>query len=239
MRRSLSLAAMVLATASATALAPCARASDAAAAFAPPSGPMRLTRMVIRPLGDGEAIVATRSYRVAFVAMPGGGGWRIDGVLVETTIDAPPRLAALAGIERKRRDDAMFPMRLATDGTIKEAADLGPRDRAAIDAAVEAARRQLKTPAPGDLAFLAQIRAAAAGSATARWPEALFLPGPLSQRTERTFALPGGGEGTVLIAFTRSGCCGTMQRAERKVTTRMGGMDQDAIERWTLEPEGG
>lgn len=152
MSRVLSLAAMMLATAPGAALAPQASASDAAGSFAPPTGPMLLTR-------------------------------------------------------------------------------------AAIDAAVDAARRQIASPSPGDLAFLARIRAAAAGSATARWPATLFLPGPFSKRTDRTFTPPGGDEGAVEITFTRSGCCGTMQQAERKVTTRVGGEDQPAIERWTLGPE--
>lgn len=238
MKRALVLVAILLASASGTALAPRARASAEAVPFAPPTGPMRLTRAVIRPLGDGVSIVATRSYRVTFVAQP-DGGWRVDGALVSVTVDAPPKLAALAEIERGRRDDTMFPLWLDRGGTLKGAADLGARDHAAIDEAVETARKQIKAPTPGDIAFFARIRAAAAGSATAHWPEVLFLPGAFSQQSERRFALPDGGEGTVEVRFTRSGCCGTMQQAERTVTTRMGGRDEDAIERWTLVPEGG
>lgn len=238
MKHALALAALLLAGASAATFVPEARAGSEAAAFAPPTAPMRLSRSVIRPLYDGEQIVATRTYRVTFVPQP-DGGWRIDGTLVSVTVDAPPRLAPLAEIERKRRDDSTFPLWLDRNGMLRDAADLGPHDSAAIDEAVETARRQLKTLSPGDVAFLAQLRTAATGSATAHWPEALFLPGALSRETERRFALPGGGEGSVNIRFIRSGCCGTMQQAERKVTTRIDGADKDAIERWTLEPEGG
>ncbi len=82
--------------------------------FAPPSDPIMLTRTVWRSLYDGKEIVSRRRYAIQFV--PHGDGFAVTGTLVESTIDAPPALAALAEMERRRADATLFPMRLDANG---------------------------------------------------------------------------------------------------------------------------
>ena len=68
-----------------------ARGADAAApspAFQPPLDlVMLLSRALWCSLADGREIVATRRYPVRFV--PQDPGWRVDGELLASEIDAP------------------------------------------------------------------------------------------------------------------------------------------------------
>ena len=218
-----------------------AQAAQAPAAeFAPPAGaPMVLTRTVIRPLKDGNTIVARRSWRIRFVKAE-DGGWQVQGTLLRATVDAPPALDELAAIERNRPDGIAWPLRLGTDGTIAEkaGADTGS---GTVEQAIAAMQRQLpgKGGQAGDRDFIARVRAAAAAPAVSHWPADLFLPGSASRADARTFALPGDMTGKVATRFTRTGKGGTMATAERRVTTVIDGESEVATERWTLSPADG
>ena len=208
-----------------------------AAAFAPPSGrPLILARTVVRELPGGAAIVANRRYRVSF--HPLSNGWKVDGVLVSSEIEAPPALAAFAAIERTRPDNGMFPILLDRTGRIvaEPTAGLG---REVVAGAVGAASHVIG-PAPAS-AFIAQIGTAAAtpeGGLTS-WPEALFLQDGLSGTTEQAFALPDGSTGSVRVSLECAPAPGmaTMGRAARTVVPVASGTRRSAREEWTLAAE--
>jgi hypothetical protein len=215
----------------AAALVANAEAPAPATGFSPPlDRPMLLSRTLVRELADGKAIVATRRYRVAFHRSE--AGWRIEGVLVASEIDAPPPLAALAAIERARPDDGLFPILLDGAGRIVTRPE-APHDRGAIEQALASA-----AAARADPAFLAQLKAAAAGGGMTRWPATLFLPGAEHHEESQEIPLPEGAPGVVRIELDRASPVGaaTMARAERTVTTELGGTRRVARETWTLEP---
>jgi len=89
-------------------------ASDA---FAPPSTPLILTRTLYRDLPGGGKIVVTRQYAVQFST--DGDGYRLDGQLLDTMVQVPERLSALAEVERKRPDSGLFPAYLDRNGLIR------------------------------------------------------------------------------------------------------------------------
>ncbi len=94
-------------------------ATDDAPAF--PDGPLLLVRELLSPLADGGEIVGRRTY--AITIRRDGTGWRIDGSLVDSEVDAPPSLRAIAEIERRRPDTAMFPLRLDDRGHVLPSGD--------------------------------------------------------------------------------------------------------------------
>ena len=104
-----------------------ARASQAIARFVPPAGEMVLARSLIRELSDGQRIVVTRRYTIRFAAVP--EGYQINGELIGVDVDAPPRLASLAELERRRVDPGLFPMRIDRAGILHEKTT-GPIDSA-------------------------------------------------------------------------------------------------------------
>ena len=86
-------------------------------AFAPPSTPLILTRTLYRDLPGGGKIVVTRQYAVHFSA--DGDGYRLDGQLLDTAVQVPERLSALAEVERRRPDSGLFPAYLDRQGLIR------------------------------------------------------------------------------------------------------------------------
>ena len=216
----------------------------AALAFRPPAGPMLLSRTLRRDLADGKAVITTRRYRVSFT--PNASGWRVDGELVGCEVDAPPALAMLAEIERKRRDEGLFPLTLDRNGLIVPAsppADSPGQGRDSVEQAIGATLAQLKANPPAAAVgapiagFLQQLQVLAAQAALTRWPVTLFLPGSES-RDERRFTLPDGSEGTVTAEVSNAPAPGlaTMGRATRRVVTRIGEDSRTSREEWSLEP---
>lgn len=218
-------------------------AALAEGAFAPPVGrAMILSRTVIRDLPDGKQIVATRRYRVRFLR--NGAGFRVEGTLIASEISAPEQLRQLAEMERTRPDDGLFPMELDGSGQIVGGAEAGPGDRKATEAALRTVDAMLaESPsdagAEQDRVFIARLRMAVAGPLSAHWPTALFAPGTQVDRQERTFSLPDGSKGRFVSEVRRKTApgSGTMNDAERRIVTSIGGEDSVALERWTLAPE--
>jgi len=215
------------------------RAVAARSAFVAPDRPLILTRELRRELHDGKEVVSRRSYEIRFV--PEGEGWRVDGVLVASEVEAPPALATLAALERVRKDDGLFPLRLDRQGMILASSGPGGDAPAAIATARSFAGAAIASNAAlgadGQVAAKAMLgelsaRTQAAGNG---WPADLFRPSAgRSSRVER-LPLPDGSEGrvtvTTLAEDAASGLLGTLRR---EVVTELGGTRRASRETFTL-----
>lgn len=206
--------------------------------FAPPSAPLVLTRTLYRDLADGKQVVVTRRYKIHF--SPDGDGFRVDGTLIDATVDAPPFLARLAEIERTRPDSGVFPAFLDGRGMIRSgtAGKLDPQTR---EQALTSARKVIaEAPAPAETrretgALLGQVASGRGGSG---WPVFLFNPGPEERIERRELALPNGGQGEVEVRIRAQGLQpgGLPHRLERIVVTRLAGTERISREVWTISP---
>lgn len=213
-------------------------AMQAQARFAPPSIPLVLTRTLYRELSDGKQVVVTRRYAIRF--SPDGDGFRVDGTLIDATVEAPPFLARLAELERQRPDTGVFPALLDESGMIRSST-VTPLDSQTRKQAMTSARTVIaEAPAPSEArretgALLGQVANGAGGSG---WPVFLFNPG-LAERVERRqMALPDGGRGEVEVRIRVQGLQpgGLPQRLERVVVTRLAGTERTSREVWTITP---
>ena len=210
-------------------------AAPRVATFSPPRSPLLLTRTLYRPLTGGKAIVTRRTYSVHIV--PDGSGYRVEGRLVEAKVDAPPSLAALADIERRRPDIGMFPIfldargQIVGGGTVSSDGSLG---RAAVIAAEAIGGSGL--PAIDMLQAQAFVKHLASRSPRSQWPADVFNPAPGKRDKARTIALPGGSEGhvTIEIASQRASRTGQLALLERVVTTDLAGDTRVTREQWEL-----
>ncbi len=208
--------------------------------FDAPRQPLILTRTLWRSLHDGAQIMVRRRYALRIVAS--GDGYRIDGRQLDVTVDAPAEVAALAGIERARIDETMFPMQLDARGHIAAlpapAAAADPARQAGIDLSRRMVR-EAALPAAARLEAERQITAIAGAGASSTWPLDLFDPSGADFTDRREIALPGGARGTVEVAvrhFSGSADAGARE-VERTITTRLDGTARVSREVWTLAPE--
>lgn len=210
--------------------------------FAPPESPLVLTRTVWRTLSDGKQIVVRRRYEVQFSR--DADGFRLDGRLLDAAVEAPPLLAALAELERKRGDEGMFPLLIDAAGRIRESVGTQRESPAQRDDAREQAQRLLAgTPQPpaqqqASGAFLTQV---AGQGALAAWPVDLFNPASGERHERRRIALPDGQEGevTVSVKSVEPQRLGLPRSVERTVTTVLAGTSRTSREQWTLAPING
>jgi len=210
-------------------------ASPQLAIYSPPHAPLLLVRTLYRPLPDGKAIITRRSYAVRIV--PDGAGYRVDGELVQATVDAPPSLAPLAEIERRRPDIGMFPILLDARGQISGGGNVqsdGSLGRAAAIAEDKIGGSGLS--AIDMLQAQAFVKQLAARNPRSQWPTDVFNPAPGKRDESRVITLPGGREGLVTIAIATQGADETGQLAllERVVTTNLGGDTRVTREQWQL-----
>lgn len=171
-------AALVLAGLAALALpcTPLAAETAEPGRFTPPAEPLLLTRTVIRPLRDGAEIVVVRRYRIRFV--PQDSGYRLDGELVGSAVEAPPALASLAALLREQPEPGPFPAAVDRAGMILPApagADRAPGRAGAVAAAGALLAHNGAGTAPELRAALQTMATATPGSG---WPAFLFNPGP-------------------------------------------------------------
>jgi len=205
------------------------------ALFAPPLSPLILTRTLSRGLPDGKAVTTRRSYQVQI--MREGEGYRVDGHLLATEVDAPPSLKALADLERNRPDTGLFPIRLDRDGRILSTSELAPAAAVNKAAGIVADRIGKAGLANGDLvqaqAFVQQIRNRTPQS---QWPEDVFHPALGVREESRSVDLPGGQTGRVTVAISGHGRNGPdgIAGIERIVTTDLGGDLRVTREAWEL-----
>ena len=206
--------------------------------FSPAAEPMVLTRALRRPLPGGAEVSTRRSYEIRFVR--DGQGYRIDGELIDVSIDAPPAYEALAALERARPDTGMFPMHIDAGGRLVAA----PSQHQAQFAQKAGQLAQSRVPAtlsPDEsrnaLAFIGQVSASPSQTA---WPDDLFRPSPGKHVDTHVVPLPGGKTGEVAIEIEASvePGSGLVTTLRRNVTTRLGDTLRQTIETWTLSRKG-
>lgn len=206
--------------------------------FTPPSGPMVLTRTLVRSLANGKELVVTRRYAIRFTLE--GDGYRLDGEQIAAEVEAPPILAGLADIERKRVNKGLFPARLDANGVIRSGgvslADPAVRAKATAEAGRLIGAAPLTAEAKRErTTVLGQVSNT---SGTEAWPVFLFNPGPRDRVERRMLALPGGGEGEVEVRIRVLGLApgGLPTTVERTVITRLSGTSRTSREIWTFTP---
>ena len=229
-------AALVLAGLAALALpcTPLAAETAEPGRFTPPAEPLLLTRTVIRPLRDGAEIVVVRRYRIRFV--PQDSGYRLDGELVGSAVEAPPALASLAALLREQPEPGPFPAAVDRAGMILPApagADRAPGRAGAVAAAGALLAHNGAGTAPELRAALQTMATATPGSG---WPAFLFNPGPGGRIERRAVLLADGSQGEVEVQVTVGPLLGGGLPGEvrRTVTTRLGGIEQATREVWTI-----
>ncbi|MEY4721991.1 MAG: hypothetical protein RIQ46_1716, partial [Pseudomonadota bacterium] len=219
---------------------PAAEAAEAQASFTPPDAPLLLTRTLRSPLADGREIVSRRSYEVTIKAED--GGWRVDGRLLDSEVSAPPQLAFLAEMERKRPDEGLFPLFLDAQGRIViggQSASGDSRQKAAEAslAAVDSRATDAETRQTAD-GLLGMLKRQPVLTA---WPEDLFHPMPGHRATSRAITLPDGTRGEIAMEVDSRPARQDRSRVSassihRVITTRMGANARALREEWTLAP---
>lgn len=208
---------------------------SAQTAFVAPAEPMKLTRVLERRLGDGNAIVVSRSWRVRFV--PRAAGYRVEGEQIAVAVEAPPRLAQLAEVERNKPQSGDFPILLDDAGQIVGDESADP---SAIPGLTEAARAFLSDRPEARrgeaLQYVAAVQQAGARMAS-RWPRDLFFP-VVPREERRKLPLPGGGEGALQVGFQGSldPAGRRLATARRRIVTQVGESERVSLETWRLEP---
>lgn len=205
--------------------------------FSPPQNPLVLSRTVWRSLPDGKNIMVRRRYEVRIAA--DGDGYLVDGALLDTVVEAPPPVAVLAELERKRPDAGPFPLRLDRHGQIT-GTSAAPLDSAArTDAARGAAmilKQATQAGALRDKSMEALNRVLASSNGGVAWPVDLFNPARSSHHEVRRVPLPGGAEGEIDVSINvdRAGAGQLPQQFERTVVTRIDGSERISREVWTI-----
>lgn len=203
--------------------------------FAPPDAPLILTRTVWRSLVDGKEIISRKRYAVRIV--PDGDGFQVIGELFESAVEAPPALAALAEMERRRSDPALLPIQLDSNGQIlPEPSEFDP---AARQPGACLAQRLVRSSAIADAdkdqadSLIDQI---ARAGGISQWPSDLFNPSRQMQRERRQIALPSGSEGEVDVSITVHGqrLVGLPGTVQRTVVTKLEGTHKVTREQWTF-----
>ena len=209
--------------------------SAKASAVAFPEGRFRLRRVLERGLGGGGAIIVTRDWGCRFTKLASGA--QLDAQQIGGDVKAPPVLAALADIERKREVSGLFPMRLDRSGTIVDWADGSTSIANAVAQASRVIdRKALEQAAETDAKrYLAEIGKTAA-SLVSQVPRDLFFPEAGKRSESRKLALPGGGSGSyeVTISARARVSSGLLIESERRIVTRIGDSARVSRETWSI-----
>lgn len=201
-------------------------------AFSPPRSPMLLTRTLYSPLADGKEVVTRRVYQIVIV--PDGEGFRVDGALVHCEVQAPPALAMLAEIERRRPDIGLFPMRLDPRGMIVGGNTL-PSSQSIRQAGALVSQAFARSAQPEDSrqagSFVSQVEDQ---ESITRWPADLFRPAAGHRTNQQAITLPGGEDGKVTVEISSLPGVSRYATVERTVTTELGNTRRTTREKWTL-----
>lgn len=207
--------------------------------FIPPTGPMRLSRTLVRDLPDGAKIIVRRDWAVAFTAMT--DGFSLGGQQTSVEVQTPPALEFLAEMEKKRLETGLLPILLTNAGTIAIGEPTSPSDD--FDRAVKAVARQidLSQLAPDDARNARQTLSAlhkSAAQLTSMVPHDLFRPAQTHWQMERTVDLPNGMSGSVAVTFSaRMDATGQlMERCERRIVSSIGPSSRTSTDAWELAP---
>jgi hypothetical protein len=170
-----------------------------------------------RSLFDGKEL--TRHYRVFH---PRGRRFRDQRHAGKSEVIAPPRLEALARMERERPDTLLFPIVLDRAGKITPTTPSASGVPASEKPLAEALAQGLMNGA--GLPSLQQGQARGLWKAClprrpaiSPWPEWLFRPGDQARIAREQLALGEGKSGTVTISLTPSAVepCGLMRWSAR------------------------
>ncbi|MEO7247270.1 MAG: hypothetical protein ABIW31_02350 [Novosphingobium sp.] len=208
----------------------------AQSAFEAPSGPFRLTRELHRSLPRGQEIVTRRSYEIRIVR--DGEGWRVDGQLVDSQIEAPPELAMLAELEKARKDARLFPLYLDRNGMIVQQHGGGD---AASSAAAHAMVNSAIAKAPltsGEQAVAADMVkkiVASSEAAGGNWPSDLFRPTAGRRSESHIMPLADGSQGRITVVIEAEGSRdGLLDHFARNVVTELAGTRRESRELFML-----
>ncbi|MEO1969080.1 MAG: hypothetical protein ABGW87_10250 [Sphingomonadaceae bacterium] len=204
-----------------------------------PHGDWILTRIVDRGLGKSAKIIVTRRWLIHFT--PATTGITVTGHQISATVDAPPKLAALADIERKRDASDMFPIELGRTGLITNITESS--NPQAVAKAVDTALQELKER--GDKgqsyidhrSFLLSVNRMSAEQVS-RIPIDLFFPTPGTSKHDQSMPLANGETGTIAVfhdARTRKHSP-LLAHSERLIVTGIGNEKRVSSETWTLAP---
>ena len=206
--------------------------------FAPRPGEYRFTRRIERELRGSDRLVVERTFAVALAEE--NGGFHLAGQQSTVAVEAPAALQALADIERRRQEVALFPLDLDRSGLIVsgpgDSSSASPAVREAVDAAMAKLARDGKL-ASGDHAGFMQLVQSSFGAFLSRLPTDLFAPLRTEWVETREVAAGDGISGQVEIRFDASAdpLTGLLQHASRNVLTRLHGTERQARESWSLE----
>lgn len=210
--------------------------AEDAAGFVAPEGPLILTRELRRALGRTKELITRRSYEIRFVRS--GTGWRVDGQLVGSEVEAPAELAALAALEKARKDDGLFPILLDARGMIVD--QHGASDTASALKARDLARDTVEKVgmSSADKAVATQmiqrIAAQSQGSG-GTWPVNLFRPAGKPQVDVRELPLPDGRQGRVTVTMESSpDDQGQLRQFDRRILTEIDGTSRLSVETWSM-----
>ena len=205
-------------------------------AFDAPSGTLILTREMHRAMSRGQEIVTRRSYEISMVRE--GEGWRVDGQLVDSQIEAPPELAVLAEMEKMRKDARLFPLFLDSNGMIVQQHGSGDpalatAARAMVNGAI--AKAPLASGEQAVAQDMVKRIAASSESAGGNWPADLFRPAPGRRAESQTMPLPDGSEGrmTVVVEAKSTGD-GLLDHFARNIVTELAGSRRENREFFSL-----
>lgn len=211
--------------------------ASARARVIPPSGPIRLRRVLTRGLADGKAIVVTRVWSIAVT--PSGGGYIVSGEQLSAEVTAPPVLSAIADLERRRDISGFLPIQLDAAGLIVPTGK--PADTGTVERGIDTARTLLASISAEDqreaASFLASL-AKSGATAMSQLPRDLFFPAPGTDGVSRDYPLPGGESGSLAITTTARAApeTGFLLRCERTIVTQIGADRRVSSEVWEALP---
>ncbi len=206
------------------------------AMFAPPEAPLVLTRSLLMPFPDGRQIAVTRKYEVRFSRTE--TGFRVEGRLLETEVEAPARLSALAEMERRRPEVGLFPVLLDQRGMVFEPSPGSAEAKTTRQAAAGARAIVAKSATPPGLReeIEGALEGLTSGARRSAWPPFLFNPGNTDRSDSRAVTLSDGTTGTIETRIRVDGLLlgGLPRRVERDVTTHFEGTQRATREVWTF-----
>ncbi len=208
----------------------------AQSAFEPPTGSFRLTRELHKALSRGQEIVARRAYDISIAR--DGEGWRVDGQLVDSQIESPPELAALAELEKGRKDAGLFPIYLDRNGLIvgqHGSGDTVPiaAARAMVSGAI--AQAPLTSSDHAVAADMVKRIVASSESGGGKWPVDLFRPTAGRRSESQSMPLPDGSEGRITVVVEAQGSGdGLLDQFSRNVITELAGSRRETRELFKL-----
>jgi hypothetical protein len=204
--------------------------------FEAPEGPLILTRELRRAIAPGKDIVSRRSYAIRFVRQ--GTGWRVEGTLAKTEVEAPEELAMFAELEKARKDDGLFPLSLDANGMIVSQQGASDTDAAqnARSAATTSVEKIEMSSSDKVVARHMVQRIVTQGTALGgNWPVDLFRPTASPREQVRDVPLPDGRKGRVTVTMQASpDPRGVMEQFERRVMTELDGTTRLSQETWKL-----